>query len=164
MKIRTVSALIVVGVLAAGCGSTAQDRGISGAGIGAAGGAIVGAVTGLSVLNGALIGAVVGGVTGVVTDKGTLDLGDPVWKRGKSHQNTASSSGSKSLGQQSYASTDPALVRQIQSALVERGYDPGPVDGRSGPRTRAAIGAYQRDHGLLVDSAPTPELAKHLES
>ncbi len=162
--IRTVSALVVMGALVTGCGSTAQDRGISGAGIGAAGGAIVGAVTGLSVFNGALIGAVVGGITGVVTDKSTVDLGDPIWKRGKPHKDSASASGSNSSGQQPYASTDPALVRQIQAALVDRGYDPGPIDGLSGPRTRAAIGAYQRDHGLLVDSAPTPELAKHLLS
>ena len=156
--IRTISVLVAIGVLAAGCGNTAEDRGISGAGIGAAGGAIVGAVTGLSVLNGALIGAAVGGVTGVLTDKDTVDLGEPAWKHGKSKQASSGSS------QQSYASTDPVLVRRIQSALAERGYDPGPADGHSGPRTRAAIGAYQRDHGLLVDSTPTPELAKHLES
>ena len=156
--IRTVTVLFAVGVLAAGCGSTPEDRGISGAGIGAAGGAIIGAVTGLSVLNGALIGAAVGGVTGVLTDKDTVDLGEPVWKKGKSRQSTAGSTS------RSYAWTDSATVRRIQSALVERGYDPGPIDGRSGPRTRAAIAAYQRDHGLLVDSTPTPELAKHLES
>ena len=161
--IRAVSALLTVGVLAAGCGSNAEDRGISGAGLGAAGGAIIGAVTGLSVLNGALIGAAVGGVTGVLTDKDTVDLGEPAWKRGKSHQDSSSSTFNGS-SQQSYASTDPALVRRIQSALAEKGYNPGPVDGRSGPRTRAAIGAYQRDHGLLVDSVPTPELAKHLAS
>ncbi len=156
--IRTVSVLVAVGVLAAGCGNTAEDRGISGAGLGAAGGAIVGAVTGLSVLNGALIGAAVGGITGVLTDKDSIDLGEPVWKRGTSRQGAGGSA------QSSYASSDSGLVRRIQSALAERGYDPGPVDGRSGPRTRAAIAAYQRDHGLLVDSSPTPELAKHLES
>jgi len=154
--IRTVSVLVAVGVLAAGCGSTSEDRGISGAGIGAAGGAIIGAVTGLSVLNGALIGAAVGGVTGILSDKDSIDLGEPVWKHGTSQQTTEGSA------QRSYAWTDSTTVRRIQSALVDRGYDPGPVDGRSGPRTRAAIAAYQRDHGLLVDSTPTPELAKHL--
>lgn len=153
--IRAISVLVAVSMLAAGCGSATEDRGISGAGIGAAAGAVVGAVTGLSILNGALIGAAVGGITGVVTDKDTVDLGEPVWRRGKSRQ-ASSDSG--------YAATDPALVRRIQSSLVGRGYNPGPVDGRSGPQTRAAIGAYQRDHGLLVDSTPTPELAKHLES
>jgi hypothetical protein len=152
--IRTVSAFIAVAVLVAGCGSTPEDRGISGAGLGAAGGAIVGALTSVSVFHGALIGAIVGGVAGVATDKSTLDLGEPAWKRGKSQNGSA---------QAASASSSP-VVRRIQSALAERGYDPGPIDGRSGPRTRAAIGAYQRDHGLFVDSTPTPELAKHLEN
>lgn len=152
--VRTVSALIVAAVLVAGCGSTPEDRGISGAGLGAAGGAIVGALSSVSIFHGALIGAVVGGVAGVVTDKDTIDLGEPAWKRGKSQSGSASA-----------ASADSSpVVRRIQSALAERGYDPGPVDGRSGPRTRAAIGAYQRDHGLFVDSTPTPELAQHLEN
>jgi peptidoglycan hydrolase-like protein with peptidoglycan-binding domain len=143
-----------VGVLAAGCGSTPEDRGISGAGLGAAGGAIIGALSPVSILNGALIGAVVGGVAGIVTDKNSLDLGEPAWKRGKSQSGAATASS---------ASSSP-VVRRIQAALAERGYDPGPVDGRSGPRTRAAIGAYQRDHGMFVDSTPTPELAQHLEN
>jgi hypothetical protein len=153
---RKVSALIAVAFLAAGCGSTPEDRGISGAGLGAAGGAIIGALTSVSVFHGALIGAIVGGVAGVVTDKNSLDLGEPAWKRGKSQSGSAQASASS-------ASSSP-VVRRIQSALADRGYDPGPVDGRSGPRTRAAIGAYQRDHGLFVDSTPTPELAQHLDN
>ena len=157
--IRTVLALLAVGVLASACGSTPQDRGITGAGVGAAGGAIIGALTPISVFHGALIGAAIGGITGAVTDKSSINLGDPIWKRGNGQ---ASSGGS---AQAAYGNgADNGVVRRIQSALAERGYDPGPVDGRSGPRTRAAIGAYQRDHGLFVDSTPTPELAKHLES
>ena len=155
---RTVLVLLAVGVLAAGCGSTPEDRGISGAGLGAAGGAIIGALSPVSILNGALIGAVVGGVAGAVTDKGTIDLGEPVWKRGQSQSGAAPASGA------SASSASNPVVRRIQAALADRGYDPGPIDGRSGPRTRAAIGAYQRDHGLFVDSTPTPELAQHLEN
>ena len=45
----------------------------------------------------------------------------------------------------------PRLVRRVQQILVERGYDPGPVDGLWGPRTEAALRAFQRDHGLEVD-------------
>ena len=45
---------------------------------------------------------------------------------------------------------DPSreTVRTVQSRLRERGYDPGPLDGRFGPRTRAAIVAFARDAGL----------------
>jgi len=36
----------------------------------------------------------------------------------------------------------PGRVREVQKALVETGYDPGPVDGRLGPRTKAALRRY----------------------
>jgi DNA invertase Pin-like site-specific DNA recombinase/peptidoglycan hydrolase-like protein with peptidoglycan-binding domain len=39
-------------------------------------------------------------------------------------------------------------VREVQRRLVARGYRPGPVDGRFGPRTRAALLWFQTKHGL----------------
>jgi hypothetical protein len=42
-------------------------------------------------------------------------------------------------------------VREIQRALAELGYDPGPIDGVPGSRTRAAIQRFQADHGLVAD-------------
>lgn len=39
-------------------------------------------------------------------------------------------------------------VRQLQRGLRQRGYRPGPVDGRFGPRTRAAVIWFQIKHGL----------------
>jgi len=33
-------------------------------------------------------------------------------------------------------------VRQLQRALITAGYDPGPVDGIFGPRTKAALQQY----------------------
>jgi len=41
-----------------------------------------------------------------------------------------------------------SYARAIQDKLIEFGYDPGPSDGVIGPKTRAAIRAYERDHGL----------------
>ena len=43
------------------------------------------------------------------------------------------------------------LVRQIQEALRQRGYEPGPVDGLYGARTRKAIEDFQRASGKTVD-------------
>lgn len=47
---------------------------------------------------------------------------------------------------------DPSreTVLMLQSQLRARGYDPGPLDGLLGPRTRAAMTAYARDAGLPV--------------
>jgi peptidoglycan hydrolase-like protein with peptidoglycan-binding domain len=41
-------------------------------------------------------------------------------------------------------------TRAAQEALKTQGIDPGPIDGRMGPRTRAAISDYQRRENLPV--------------
>jgi len=143
------NAIVLASALVLGaCGTTPQERGLSGAGVGAGAGAIVGAVTGLSVLQGALLGATAGGLTGALTNKDQINLGEPTWKK---------SGSSASAG-------DPAdqTIASIQSGLARLGYDPGQVDGAFGPKTERAIRRYQLDHGLLVDGRPTPELAAHI--
>lgn len=44
-----------------------------------------------------------------------------------------------------------ADVQALQEALQELGYKFGRVDGVYGPRTRAAVTRFQREHGLKVD-------------
>ncbi len=115
----------------------------------------VGAVTGLSIVEGVVIGAAAGGLTGALTDEETIDLGDPVWKKDKPGWS----------GQQSGHADDSGgrLVKDIQEALTEIAYDPGPADGIMGRKTAAAIRQYQEDHGLLIDGKATPELAAHIQ-
>lgn len=48
-------------------------------------------------------------------------------------------------------------TRELQAALVSLHYDPGPIDGIEGPRTRASLKAFQRDHGLVVDGIFGPK-------
>lgn len=43
-------------------------------------------------------------------------------------------------------------IRDIQTALFDAGYDPGPIDGIIGVETMRAVNAYQRSNGLPVDS------------
>ena len=43
-----------------------------------------------------------------------------------------------------------ADTRAAQQALKTQGFDPGPIDGRMGPRTSAAISDYQRKNDLPV--------------
>jgi lipid-binding SYLF domain-containing protein len=50
----------------------------------------------------------------------------------------------------------------IQNALAAKGYDPGPVDGLVGPKTRDAIGQFQSDNGLAVTREPSAGLQQIL--
>ncbi|HCF62627.1 MAG TPA: hypothetical protein DFS52_32145 [Myxococcales bacterium] len=48
-------------------------------------------------------------------------------------------------------------VSDLQRLLKQAGFDPGPVDGAFGPRTREAVLAFQRNRGLLVDGIVGPQ-------
>lgn len=135
----------------AACGSTPEERGVSGGGIGAAAGAVVGAVSGgLSVLTGAVIGAGTGAAAGALTSAQDINLGEPIWK---------SSSGTGSTT----SAIPHGTVSDIQAELMMRGYDPGPLDGRYGQRTADAIRQYQSEHGLEADGQATPDLLEHMQ-
>ncbi len=59
------------------------------------------------------------------------------------------------LRKNGYAPVDP---RQVQQRLTDLGYDPGPIDGKPGRKTREAIRAFQRDESLSVDGKLTVSL------
>jgi murein L,D-transpeptidase YcbB/YkuD len=42
-------------------------------------------------------------------------------------------------------------IKQIQIALNNAGYNPGPIDGKRGKATREAVKAFQRANNLAVD-------------
>ncbi|MBI2104401.1 MAG: peptidoglycan-binding protein [Candidatus Omnitrophica bacterium] len=42
-------------------------------------------------------------------------------------------------------------TRHVQRALKNAGFDPGPVDGKLGPRTRRSIRDFQSANGLQAD-------------
>ncbi|MBV9007613.1 MAG: peptidoglycan-binding protein [Verrucomicrobia bacterium] len=46
-----------------------------------------------------------------------------------------------------------SVVARVQQRLASAGYYRGEIDGVMGPRTRSAIRAYERRHGLPVDGA-----------
>lgn len=53
-------------------------------------------------------------------------------------------------------------VPAIQQALKTAGLDPGPLDGVFGPRTEAAVVAFQRAHSLTADGIVGPQTATAL--
>ena len=80
---------LALSTMLAGCGTTTEDRTISGGLIGAGGGALIAGATGGSVGTGLVVGAIAGGVVGAVSDPCKLNLGDPFWKEhgGRSEYN-----------------------------------------------------------------------------
>jgi hypothetical protein len=142
MKLRnTVIALATLALAA--CGSTPGERGVTGAGLGAATGAVVGVASGgLSVLAGALIGAAAGGTIGAVTTRDEINLGEPFWRWGQ-HR---------------------SKVARMQTGLRRMGYYKGRADGYAGPQTARAIRRYQRDYHLPVTGRPSDRLYKHMRA
>lgn len=61
-------------------------------------------------------------------------------------------------------STDDEGVSGIQGRLLGLGFNPGPIDGKMGPRTRAALLAFQRHYQLkesgAADAATVARLKK----
>lgn len=57
----------------------------------------------------------------------------------------------------------PELVKRVQEKLSEADFDPGPHDGKLGPRTTRALVTYQRENGL-ASGALTFETLQHMGS
>lgn len=55
-----------------------------------------------------------------------------------------------------------AKVMEIQKALLEAGFNPGPIDGNLGGETMAAVSAFQKAKGLPDDGYLTMETVKAL--
>jgi uncharacterized membrane protein len=54
-------------------------------------------------------------------------------------------------------SAEQARLAAIQRLLTLAGVDAEPIDGVSGPRTDAALGAFLRERGLSADAAASPK-------
>ena len=123
--------MTAIAILAAltGCSSWNRMDKTEGTVVGGAGGAVAGAVVA------GPVGAVVGGVGGAYVGNETT---------GKDRTVTSSTS-STSMTSSRY---DAALVRSVQQALNDKGYNAGPVVGQWGPSTENAVMRFQQASGL----------------
>ena len=53
------------------------------------------------------------------------------------------------------AQLDPVNIHNVQASLTALGFDPGPIDGRWGPKSRQALNAFQAGRGLAGGDEPT---------
>ena len=65
--------------------------------------------------------------------------------------------GARALEHEGYVSPSFNLVKKVQHTLIQKGYQPGKVDGLWGPNTRAALNAFRRDQGLPENPYLTKE-------
>ncbi|MBU4488391.1 MAG: peptidoglycan-binding protein, partial [Candidatus Omnitrophica bacterium] len=54
-------------------------------------------------------------------------------------------------------------VKEIQLALKKAGFNPGPIDGKTGSRTKRAIIEFQKSKNLAANGVLNDETAKELE-
>ncbi len=54
-------------------------------------------------------------------------------------------------------------IAQVQTSLLQLGYNVGKVDGKLGSQTRAAIKAFQKDQQLSVNGKISPEVMEQLK-
>jgi len=161
MKARIFGA-VALGLLVAACGTNPRERVTGGAAAGAATGAGVGALGGpVGVLAGAGIGAAAGAATGAATSPDQVNLGRPLWNDPEVRvPGTDSASGSRSSGRSGMAAS--SSTRELQQALSQRGFDPGPADGVYGPRTRQAVMDWQRANNQDTTGRPNQQMLSEL--
>lgn len=54
-------------------------------------------------------------------------------------------------------------ISGVQARLQNLGYDPGPIDGLNGPRTKGAVSEFQEEVGLTVDGIVGPKTRRVLK-
>ncbi len=77
---------------------------------------------------------------------------------------TPSNFSSAGTGKSSYIRVSGVSVEDVQRALAQAGFDPGPVDGRMGRKTKSAIKDFQRRNHLTVDGIVGERTWSYLKS
>ena len=90
------------------------------------------------------------------------------WNQSFTYVTTAAYFATRLMGAPVYQAGNPqqgldqTQMRQLQTALAQRGFDVGGIDGILGANTRAAVQDVQGQLGLPADGWPTPDLLRRL--
>lgn len=57
----------------------------------------------------------------------------------------------ETLDMEAVPNLDQEGIKKVQDALKSKGFDPGPIDGVVGPRTREAVRRFQDSYGIKAD-------------
>jgi murein L,D-transpeptidase YcbB/YkuD len=68
---------------------------------------------------------------------------------GQLQQSTAQDTSQLEMG--AVPTLNPDKIRQVQQALQNKGFDPGPIDGIFGPKTKEAVRNFQDRYGMKAD-------------
>src|SRR5437016_2246125 len=82
-------------------------------------------------------------------------------KAGTTEKTETGKTGAKK-GTKKTSSISKDKVREAQMALMNEGFDPGPIDGVMGPMTMTALRNYQSHNQLQVTGSLTPETENSL--
>lgn len=104
-----------------------------------------------------------------MTGKNGTRVGEPNWKSQMSYTGSvgnhefyspySAAGAAEAMGRDGRRSIDPGT----QDALRRAGFDPGTSDGINGPRTTAAIKAFQQARGLVPDGIVGPKTTAALQ-
>uniref|UniRef100_UPI0022EA663B peptidoglycan-binding domain-containing protein n=1 Tax=Falsiroseomonas oryzae TaxID=2766473 RepID=UPI0022EA663B len=114
-------------------------------------------------LAGAGIGAAAGAATGAATDPSDVNLGRPLWSDPEVRvPGVETGSNARSGGRSGGGAVASSETRELQRALSQRGFDPGPADGVYGARTRQAVMDYQRQNNMNATGRPDRQMLSDL--
>lgn len=156
------AALALLGSTACSNMNDTEQRTVSGGAIGAGGGALFSAIVGGNPLVGAVVGGAGGAAIGALTSKDQVSLGSSNGKKPSNASSNDTTNGDNMARSQASAEMFQ-LTKNVQSGLAKLGYEPGLVDGVSGPKTRAAIREYEAHKNLPVDGKVTQQLWLHIK-
>ncbi len=93
---------------------------------------------------------------------GTVDMGKSGGSSGSSGMSSSSGTSGMSGSSHSANRGSGSHVKEVQQALKDKGYDPGPIDGVMGAKTKEALKSFQSASNLSATGTLNSQTAEKL--